>query len=348
VRLADPAATASLARILLLVAAAGCGHSDPFATDPPDPLGPSSSEVPRQLTFNQGDDRSPAITDSSVVYSRRVPEAPYGAPCLAILPAAGGTLRTEYCPPLPSPADTFVSNWLEPALSPDGSRLAFVWRRSARVSALAAWAHDLVVAPVASPATPDVIVPLPRTFPDGRTANTAIELRWADDTTVRYLAAYESIYKVKGGGASRFTDTAFLGYALMELNTRTGEARILPGADSVTAYADDGVGGFWVAWGDRAQTVLMRLGPDGARTPAPPTPFTPSDLAWVDGELAIAAGDTRIALGDPAAGVWRFIGAPGPVFRVAPGAQRTLVAEVERGEVLFGAPANLWLLPVPR
>jgi hypothetical protein len=327
---------------------AGCGHSEPFATDPPDPLGPSSSDLPRQVTFNPGDDRAPAVQGPTVVFSRRTPEAPFGAPCLAVLPAAGGTLRAEYCPPPPTPADTFVNNWLEPALSPDGSRMAFVWRRSARLSALAAWSHDLVVAPATSPGAPEVTLPLPRPLPDGRFANTAIELRWADDHTLRYLAAYEFVEKVKGGGESRFTDTTFLAYALMELDTRTGEARQFPGADSVTAYADDGAGGFWVAWGDTTQAILMHLGPDGTRTPGPPPPFTPTDLDRVDGELVIAGGVDRIALGDPSAGAWRFVGAAGPVFRFAPGPEGTLVAEVERGESAFGMPANLWLLPVPR
>lgn len=338
------------ARLLLLLATAGCGHTEPFDIEAPDPLGPPSTDVPRQVTFNPGDDRSPGVTGTAVVFSRRVPGAAFDAPCLAIQPMGGGTLQAEYCPPAPTPVDTFVNNWLEPALSPDGTRIAFVWRRSPRVSALAAWSHDLVVAAVESPATPLVTLSLPRTFPDGRIANTAVELRWVDDNTLRYLATYEYIHKVKGGGASRFTDTTPFSYALMELDTRDGEARMVTGADSVTAYAADGSGGTWIAWGgDSTQSRLMHLSSDGLRTPAPDPPFfRATDLELVDGELVAAGGTNLIAIGDPTTGAWRLVGAMGPVFRIAPGPDRTLVAEVERGEVLFGAPANLWLLPFPQ
>jgi hypothetical protein len=336
------------AGLLLFLAAAGCSHSEPFETDRPDPLGPSSSDLPRQVTFNPGDDRAPSVTGTAVVFSRRVPGAAFDAPCLAILPTGGGTLQAEYCPPAPTPVDTFVNNWLEPALSPDGTRIAFVWRRSAKVSALAAWSHDLIVAPVESPAAPLAMLSLPRTFPDGRIANTAMELRWVDDSTLRYLAAYEFIFKVKGGGASRFTDTTLLPYALMELDTRDGQTRMVIGADSVIAYADDGTGGAWIAWGDSLQSMLMHLAADGTRTPAPTLPFRASDLEFVDGELVAAGGGNLIAIGDPTTGAWRLVGAMGPVFRIAPGPDRTLVTEVERREVLFGAPANLWLLPFPQ
>ncbi len=68
----------------------------------------------------------------------------------------------------------------------------------------------------------------------------------------------------------------------------------------------------------------------------------------MDGELVAAGGINLIAIGDPTAGTWRLVGAMGPVFRIAPGPDRTIVAEVERGEVLFGAPANLWLPPFPQ
>jgi hypothetical protein len=345
VRLPSPSATVSLARLLLLVAAAGCGHSDPFATDPPDPLGPSSSEVPRQLTFNAGDDRSPTVTGSAAAYSRRVPGAPHGAACIAILPAEGGTLTAEFCPPEPSAADTFVSNWMEPALSPDGTRLAYVWRRSAPVSYLGAWSHDLAVAAADAPGTPIMTRSLVLHLADGRFANTAMELRWTDDTTVRYLAAFESIYKVKDGGASRYTDTTLLPYVLMEMNARTSASRAVPGADTVSAYADDGAGGTWVA---RGGVRLVHLGADGTPTPAPDLPFAPTDLDLLDGLLVVAGGLAQIAFGDPAVGSWQLLDAPGPVFRITRGPDRSVVAEVERGEVPFGAPANLWLLPVPR
>jgi hypothetical protein len=331
----------------LLLAAAACAHSEPFASGDQDPLGPPSADLPRQLTFNPGDDRSPQVTGDVVAYSRYDPARGTSARCIAVLPAGGGTLRALSCPPPPSPADTFVSTWLEPTLAPDGDVVGFVWQRGARVSALAAWSHDLAVAALDSTAHPGVTASLAVYLPDGRFANTAYEVAWAGDGRLRFLAAFDSIIKVKGGGASRFTDTTLVPRALMELEVATGTVRIVPGGDSARAWAADATGAVWVVLQDTLDVRLWRLAPDGGRTPGATLPVMPTDLTFADGRLVFAWGSDTLFWGDAEIGGWQEVPTPGRVFRLAAAGGRRIVVEVERGISPFGEPANLWLLELP-
>lgn len=333
------------------LAFAGCSHSEPFATDAPDPLGPPSTDLPRQLTFNPGDDRAPNLTGTDLVFDRLEAGAAYVAPCIAVLPANGGTLRDEYCAPPPSPADTFVSSWLEPALSPDGTRLAFVWRRSARVSALSAWTYHLVVSSVDSPDVPLAMQLITRELPSGERINTARELSWASATTVRFLGAFDLIVKVKDGGASRFTDTTTVPRALMEFDLTDDTIRVMPGGDGVIAYAQ-GATALWIV-ADTSPSLLQTLAADGTRTAAGTWPGGVTDIAEIGDVLAATrmantmVRDTMFWL-DPGRGQSGLISLPGTARRLSPGPSGTVVVEVERqGGDQYGAPANLWLFPLP-
>jgi len=323
---------------------AACTHSEPFGTDLPDPLGPADPGLPRQLTYNLGDDRAPNVAGPAVVFSRRDPSYPAPGECIALLPAEGGTLSARLCPPEPTPADTFVSSWLEPALSPDGSRLAFVWRRSPRVSALAAWQYALVVASVDSPAVALDSILLARLFPDGRFANTAREMAWVGTNAIRFLAAYDLIFKVKGGGASRFTDTVTVPRALMELNVATSTFDMVPGGDSVQAWAS-GAGGTYVVF-ESEPTQLFLLDTGGTRTPAGTFPLPVSDLAAVGSRLVAAVGLDVLYWIDPTSGASGAVGLRGIAWRLSAADSGRVVVEVERPRDMFGGPANLWLVPV--
>jgi len=345
----------------------GCTHSEPYSTEPPDPLGPPSAALPRQLTFTPGDDRAPNLSGPWVAYHRLEPESAFPAPCIGILPAEGGTLNAEYCAPPPSPADTFVSSWLEPALSPDGTQLAFVWRRSSRVSTMAAWSYDLVVADVDSPAVPRATLSLWRLLPGDRLVNTAMELSWAGSARIRFIAAYDSVFKVKGGGAIRFTDTVTVPRALMEFDISTDTVRVLAGADNVVAWAPAADGSPLVV-PDSNPRLVLAVGGDGARTLAAAFPERVTDLALSAGWLAATgSADSVLVPVGPDTFAWRYdvvldslywlepvsgqrgvLGLPGLARRLAPGADGHVVVEVERpGGDEFGAPANLWLYPLP-
>ncbi len=331
--------------VLFLVFGA-CAHSEPFQPDAAAPRGPASTTIPRQLSFNPGDDRAPSVNAGIVAYSRYDPAREPAARCVALLPPDGGSLVALHCPPTPTPADTFVSTWLEPAIAGDGRRMAFVWQRGARTSALAAWTHELAVAHLDSMRMPHLRLRLGSRRADGRLFNTATKLAWTDDRTVRFIAAYDWIFKVKGGGAERLTDTVLVGLALYELDVPTASLRQVPGGDSVSSWAADPAGPLYVIR-DSDSTTVHTLAQDGSLRAVAAFAGPVRDLAVIDGRLVAATGTESIWWLDPVSGTAGTLRAGGPVHRVAAGGGRRLIAEVERSAELFGAPANLWLLELP-
>jgi hypothetical protein len=334
--------------LALALGLTACGHGEPFDVGDSDPLGPVSDALPRRLTFNVGDDRSPAWSGGGIAYSRYDPSRGTRAQCLALLPPEGGTLLDSWCPPDPTPSDTFVSTWLEPAFSADGGQVAFVWERGARVSALAAWTHHLVVAPADAPRAPSAEVLLAGPRSDTTIYNTAYEITWAAPDRIRFVSAYQSIVKVKGGGAERFTDTTLVPGDLLELDLTSGAVRAVPGGAGVRAYTAVGAA-TWIV----AEDVLWHLDEGtGARTAlAPVGPFV-SDLAAVDGRAVVArltpeGPDTALLVIDPSTGAGAALPMPGPVHRLAAAGGNRFVAEVEADRRPFGAPANLWLFELP-
>jgi hypothetical protein len=333
-------------RALLAVLLVGaCGHEGPWQPAAPPPSGPFSDAVPRRLTFNLGDDRAPAVGTgpgaSLVAFARFDPvESP--TPCIAVIPVAGGTLARQHCPPARGVLDTFTNTWTAPALSPDGRQVAFLWERYGRTAELGAWTSELVVAAVESPSAPGLRVLLQDPRPDGY-VNSVIEPAWINGTTVRFLAAYDSIWKVKGGGAERFTDSLLVPRLVMDLDVTTGAVTPVPGGDSARAWTPAAGGGFWIV--REPARLLHVLNGQVSEVDAFSQPVL--DLALVDGLVVAALGDAAIEWIDPATGARGQIATAGPVRRVSGGAGRRFVAEVERGVELFGSPANLWLLEVP-
>jgi hypothetical protein len=336
---------------LLLVAGLGglgCAHGEPFRPEAADSLGPAALALPRRLTFNVGDDRSPAWNGTDLTFSRYDPAHETGARCLAALPPEGGTLRVTWCPPPPTPRDTFIGTWLEPAVADDGRSVAYVWQRGTGVS-IAAWSRHLVVAAVDSPAAPRHEVPLAGALAGGGRYNAGYELSWAGPDRVRLVAAVELVVRVTGEGTSRLTDTALLGLGLIEWDLATGVVRDVPGGDGVTAYTRASGGGWWIA---RAGTV-WHLDDGGVAVPRLMIGDTVSDLAEVDGRVLIARVQPipgqgyRLELWDPATEVTGAVVTPGPVHRLAAVGGRRFVAEVEADAREFGAPANLWLFELP-
>jgi hypothetical protein len=337
---------------LLVAVLAACDHTTPAGYPGPDPLGPFQASLPRRLTFSQGDDRTPAVIGGTLVFSRlEAADAGTRERCLAWLPVEGGRIWREACPPLQqAAADSFVDTWVEPALSPGGDRVAYVWQEGSLVSVLGFHRARLIVAPVSDPAdTGGYAREISISTSSGEIANSAIALSWASATTVRFLGTYEYIFKVKGGGLERYTDTTFQSLALMELDLPTGVLRVVPGGDSAIAYSAAPDGGVWLVK-SAAPATLMHLA-SGADTVVAVGSFSTGveDLVAVDG-LAVAAlaGGAGVEALDPASGGRITLGPfTGRTHRVSAASGRRLVVEVERDTTLFGAPANLWLLEIP-
>jgi WD40 repeat protein len=340
--------------LVLVLTIAACGHEAPFAWSGggggPDTLGPFGGEgaVPRRLTFNPGDDRNPSVTGNMLVFSRL--DGTHGRErCLAFLAAAGGTLHRTVCPPPASPTDTMIDTWVEPALSPDGRQIAFVWQTGGPASYYT-WTRDLVVARVDDPAHPTFAWPSWYVLPDGRTATAVSKPMWLGPTTLRFLASYERVFKVKGGGAIRLTDTATDVYSLADLDLATGTVGVVRGADSTIAYAPVATGGVWLVKSSDS-TRLLFLAP-GADTAVGVASFSGPvvDIANVAGiPVGLFASGVVVESMDLSTGTVGYIGAVTPIRRIAavPGTRRFVVEVETTADALASVGANLWLFALP-
>ena len=83
-----------------LLAAWGCGHSEPFQDPNETNNGPFSPAIPIQLTYNPGADLTPAFLpgDTLVLYSYEQSGALNPNMCIGALPVAGGTRVSDSCP----------------------------------------------------------------------------------------------------------------------------------------------------------------------------------------------------------------------------------------------------------
>ena len=334
-----------IAALALLGLACGHERSYDWGTGP-EPHGPigGGSTLPRRITFNPADDRNPSTSGGTLVFSRLPPDRPAGSRerCVAFLPVEGGTLSRTLCPPMPlTPGDTFVHTWVEPSLSPDGTQIAYAWQRGSQVGYYT-WTRDLAVASVSDPGHPTHSWQAWYVLPDGRIATAFSKITWLSPTTLRMLASYERVFKVKGGGADRLTDTVIDVFSLIDVDITTGAWSVVPGADSTIAYAPAPGGGYWlVKSSDSTQLWLLE---NGVATPLDTFSGPVMDIANVDGvAVAVRSGGLTIEWPgghyDFAAPVSRIVAVPG---------KRLFVAEVEKSGIpLDPAGANLWLFGVP-
>jgi len=357
------------------LALAGCEHGSPGVLEPSGDVGPFRSTLPRRLTFYDGDDRSPSVTGNVLVFARQGDAyvdrqyLPTGREqCIAFLPLEGGTLQQVLCPhALIVPPDTFVHTWFEPALSPDGSRIAYMWMRSTRIQALAFMDAYLTVNAVDRPQDTTRVrarVGYVEAGVNPRHANIATRVTWVDAERIRFLATFEHIIKVKGGGAERIDDTLYYPLALMEMDAATGAMHAIPGGDSVVAYATAPDGGIWLVRASDSAAVLHLDPATGARSLVGRFSSTVLDLIAVDGapvaivspmldlatalQVPVVRGGGAVERLDLATGLLlRMTDFAGPVVRIAAAGGRRFVAEVERANVPFGVPSDLWLLEVP-
>ncbi|HET9710158.1 MAG TPA: hypothetical protein VFP39_17780 [Gemmatimonadales bacterium] len=334
--------------------AGGCTHPWPFDAGKPEQVGPRGQEVPRRLTFNPGDDRDPSVRRGSITYSRLDPDERGEERCLATIPVDGGTILAETCPGPPrTPADTLIDTWVQPSLSADGLEVAYLWQEGSLLGVLGFESTSIVVAPASQPDSSTLRWPIVWTAPSGRIADAVSAISWADDRTLRFLIGYEFIFKVKGGGQIRYTDTTFESFALAQLDARTGAFSIVPGGQDVLAYAPAPDGGLWLVKHGAPATLLHQA--PGADTANVVGAFADSVTVLANvGDLPVAitaASDSTVVWLVPGDSLPHSLvvgSGVGPVTGIAPvPGTRRFIAVVERGRDLFGDPANLWLYDLP-
>lgn len=344
-----------LRQLAFLVLTAGvvvaCDHTSPFAYTPPQDVGPQDSAYPRRLTFNLGDDRNPSVLGDTLVYSRLDLSHSKSDRCIAMLPVGGGTLIAQFCPPV---ARDTINAWWEPALSPDGSQIAYLWQRGSFQTA-APQSDTLVIASAADPTKV-----LHKWKLDSLDASLGVvleypaKLSWVNASTLRFLFSSFTIRYVQAGSYTRYADTTIASAGLVNMNVKTGRITAVRGAEAALTYATAADGGVWFTT-LATQDTLLHLAP-GATTPDTVGAFgrSPVDLANVDGApvaivfMPAIVDHFNIERLDPANGTMSVVSVgTEPLRRIAGAPGGRVVAERELYEILYGAPANLWLYRLP-
>ncbi len=156
---------------------AACEHSAPFRPGAYGPAGPLFPGPIARLTFNPGQDLTPAwLSDGSgIVYTGERGDRADRDRCLAFLPASGGAISRYAC--RTSVSDDSI-NVFDEAASSEG-RVAYIrsstWRGVPR---LGPDAQQLVVAPDAAPNDVQVVQVVPLTTPWGRTYDAVSYIGW--------------------------------------------------------------------------------------------------------------------------------------------------------------------------
>jgi hypothetical protein len=179
-------AAGSLAGLLALAMAAGCGHTEPFTTAPTGTDRPFDANPPIRLTYNRTADRDGAwLPDgSAILYSTQPAGRRDRDVCLATLPPTGGQQRALTCDLFSNVSE--LTDAIESAAPAADGRLAF-FAATGSVGAELPNIQALAVGSVADPATRRSLLSIPYTIPGGRLHGGISQLRWLGPNRLLYL-----------------------------------------------------------------------------------------------------------------------------------------------------------------
>jgi hypothetical protein len=214
----------------------GCGHGEPFSLGRQTPEGPFSQQLPRRITFNPGDDRTPAwLPDGSgIIYSSEREDRLDHDRCLTLLPPEGGTIYDQFCPLDPIQSDS-TNLYESPAVSPDGRvfyRSVVSWIGQQKLGDA-----SLFVASMSDPVLATRITRIPYTAPNGKIHSSVRSPAWLSSTSLVYLAE-QLFYQ----GSTFFPDTFVTGVDIvrMNLNNDVAQLQVITGTDNASSVAVTG------------------------------------------------------------------------------------------------------------
>ena len=231
-----------------VLVAAACEHSSAVQPDPYSPAPPFSALLPRRITFNTGDDRTPAwLADGSgIVYSTERQDRLDHDRCLAVLPPEGGTIRAMDCQLNPIHDDS--TDLMEsPAVNAAGGLffhqvVSWVGQQKLGSSALMLGIAD-------RPMQASVLRPLPYTAANGRLHSSIRVPQWIGVDSLVYLA--EQVFYE---GSTFYPDTFTTGLDVVLVDLSGGEPRfeVVPGTDYASGVdvSDDGASLYYTLGGD--------------------------------------------------------------------------------------------------
>jgi hypothetical protein len=217
------------ARLVVLLAALGCSHTEPFGAQRFDADQPFNVTPPIRLTLNRGPDRRAAwLPDGSVIlYSTQRSDTRDNDVCLAGLPPTGGRQRSLTCDL--SPTGEQLTEAIESAApAPDG-RLAFA-AASSNIGAILPQTQGLVLGTLARPTVYQVLLSLPNTGASGRLIGGISQLRWLGENRLLYLA---ELVTARRPCRECELDTVRSGLEAnwLALDTSGGSPQLVPGTD---------------------------------------------------------------------------------------------------------------------
>ncbi len=169
---------------VLLLLAMACAHTDPFPPGQVPDNGPRAPVLPLQLTYNTGQDRTPAWSPdgSRILYSFDRSDQTDHDHCIGVLPGAGGTLRATKCYPYNPRNDS--SEVLEtPTLASDG-RLAWL-----DIGDPAPTSLTLRLGSLASADRGRILVTFPYISTSGQRIDLATHLAWLGSQSLVFVGA---------------------------------------------------------------------------------------------------------------------------------------------------------------
>jgi hypothetical protein len=232
-----------------MLALAACGHSEPFDTEDQSRDVPFSSQPPVRLTFNDGDDRTPAwLPDQSgIIYSSERLDAPDHDRCLLVLPPTGGSVRRSICERAVAHEDT-TDRFESPAVSPDG--LILFLRATSTIGLQKGPALHLMLGTIAGPVAAGPLTIVPYFASSGKTHFNLSHTQWLGPARFVYLGE-DLFYQ----GSTFFPDTFATGLEIVRGDIVGGDAvglTVVPGTELASS----------VAAGPDEDTILFTVGGD--------------------------------------------------------------------------------------
>lgn len=248
---------AALATIVLALA---CSHGEPFAVQDQSRDTPFSSTPPVRLTFNDGDDRTPAwLPDQSgIIYSSERLDAVDHDRCLLVLPPGGGSVRRAACEDAVAHEDS-TDRFESPAVSSEG-RIVFL-RAVSTIGLQKGPALHLMLGSAGDPAAAAPMTIVPYFASSGKTHYYVSHLQWLGPQRFVYLAE-DLFYQ----GSTFLPDTFSTGLEIGLGQIAGGDAlslTVVPGtelASSVAAGPDDDTIYFTLGGDSRVFSQLLSTG----------------------------------------------------------------------------------------
>lgn len=173
---------------LLVVLTLACTHPEAFPSGDSGDDGPSPGGPPSRLTFNTGQDLTPAwYPDATgLLYAYEQPERSDHDYCVGVLPPAGGRRQAERCHIADLPGDSVDARaW--PAANRAG---LLAWVEQQGLVGLRNPASGAIRVGSLDPRKPGAVVrSLPYPAPSGSVHVTATHLAWLQDSLLLYLGA---------------------------------------------------------------------------------------------------------------------------------------------------------------